>query len=149
MQLCNLSQICLAFGLPFFDLGRFDLFLDRAQRHDGGLLQLPVRAQSTRLFLQVRQFFFQFSQAFFAGFVLFLLQRLTFDLQLHDLTIDFVQRRRLGIDLHAQARSRFIDQVDGLVGQLPIGDVALAQSRRSNHGSVLNPHAVMHFVAFL
>ena len=55
----------------------------------------------------------------------FLLQRLLLDLELHEPAVDFVEFFRLRIDLHAQARRRLIDQVDRLVGQKAVGDVAV------------------------
>jgi hypothetical protein len=33
------------------------------------------------------------------------------------------------VDLHADARRRLVDQVDRLVRQLPVGDVAMRQRR--------------------
>jgi hypothetical protein len=51
------------------------------------------------------------------GLVGLLLQRFTLDLELHDPAIELIELFRLGIDLHSQPRRRFIDQIDGLVGQ--------------------------------
>jgi len=44
-------------------------------------------------------------------------QRLTLNFELHDTPLDFVNLHGQGIDLHAQARRRFVDQVDGLSGR--------------------------------
>ena len=63
------------------------------------------------------------------GLVLFLLQRLPLDLQLDDAPLEPVERLGLGVDLHADARRRLVDQVDRLVGQLAVGDVAVRQRR--------------------
>ena len=52
------------------------------------------------------------------------------------------------IDLHAQARRGFVDQVDRFVRQEAVGDVAMRKRRRGKDRRILNAHAVMHFVAF-
>ena len=61
-----------------------------------------------------------------------LLQRLALDLQLHDAPVELVELLGLGIDLHAQPRRRLVDQVDRLVGQEAVGDVAVGQRRRGD-----------------
>ena len=99
--------------------------------------------------LQISQFFFQAGQALFRGLVFLFFQRFAFDLQLHDLAVDLVQRLRLGIDLRAQAGSGFIDQVDGLVGQVAVRDVAVGERRGGDDSRVGDAHAVMDFIAFL
>ena len=58
--------------------------------------------------------------------VLLLLQRLALDLQLHDAAVDLVQLRRHRVDLGAQLGRRLVHQVDGLVRQEAVGDVAVA-----------------------
>ena len=63
--------------------------------------------------------------------------------------VDLVQRLRLGVDLRAQAGGGFVDQVDGLVGQVAIGDVALRQRGGGDDGAVLDAHAVVDLVALL
>ena len=42
-----------------------------------------------------------------------------------------------------------VDQVDGLVGQLPVGDVAVRQRRRGDDGRIGDLDAVVHLVALL
>ena len=64
-------------------------------------------------------------QALARGLILLLLQCLPLDLELDDASLEPVERLGLGVDLHADARRRLIDQVDRLVGQLAVGDVAM------------------------
>ena len=59
----------------------------------------------------------------------------------------FVELRRHRVDLHAQPRGRLVDQVDGLVGQEPVGDVAVRQHRRRHQRRVLELDAVVDLVA--
>ena len=79
--------------------------------------------------------------------VLFLAQRLALDLELHDAALDLVELRRHRVDLHPQLRRGFVDEVDRLVGQEPIGDVAVRQHRRRDQRRVLELHAVVDLVA--
>ena len=51
------------------------------------------------------------------------------------------------VDLHAQLRRRLVDQVDRLVGQEAVGDVAVRQHRRRDQRRVLELHAVVDLVA--
>ncbi len=60
-----------------------------------------------------------------AGRILFLLQRLALDFELNDSTLHLVDHARQRIDFDAQSGRRFIDQVDRLVGQEPVADVAV------------------------
>ena len=58
-------------------------------------------------------------------------------------------RLRLGVDLHLDARSRLVDQVDGLVGQVAVGDVAVREFRRRDDRRIGDLDAVVNFVALL
>ena len=44
---------------------------------------------------------------------------------------------------------RLVDEVDGLVGQEAVGDVAARERRRGDEGGVVDAHAVVHLVALL
>ena len=71
------------------------------------------------------------------------------DLQLHDVAVDLVDLGRLGVDLHPDPRRGLVDQVDRLVGQEAVGDVALAERRRGDQRRVLDADLVVHLVALL
>ena len=60
---------------------------------------------------------------------------------------DLVDLRRHRVDLHAQACRRLVDQIDRLVGQEPIGDVAVRQDGGRDQRRVLELHAVVDLVA--
>ncbi len=55
----------------------------------------------------------------------------------------------LGVDLHADARSGFVDQVDRLVGQLAVRDVAVRKRRGRDDRGIGDADAVVNFVALL
>ena len=94
------------------------------------LLGIPARGQVGRTLLELLQLLLEVLQARLRARIGFLLQRLLLDAQPHDLAVDRVELFRLGIDLHLQPRRRLVDQVDRLVGQEAVGDVAVRQRRR-------------------
>ena len=55
----------------------------------------------------------------------------------------------LEFDLHLQARGRLVDEVDGLVGQEAVGDVAVGERRGGDQRAVGDAHAVMLLVLLL
>ena len=115
---------------------------------DQVFLLLPVGFQRVGLFAHLSQLFFDDRQPFFRIGIAFLLQRLLLDFQLRGPALQLVDVGGHGIDLDAQRGRRFVDQVDGFVGQEAVGDVAMRQGGRGHDGRVLDAHAVMHFVAF-
>ena len=60
---------------------------------------------------------------------------------------DFVELLRHRIDLGAQLRAGFVDEVDRFVGQEAVGDVAIRERGGGDECAVLDAHAVVHFVA--
>ena len=97
-------------------------------------------------FLHLRQFLLDGRQPLARVAIVFALQRLPLDFELRGAALQLVDLRWHGVDLDAQRSCRFIDQVDGLVGQEAVGDVAMRQRRRRDDGRVLDADAVMHFV---
>src|SRR5690606_16026038 len=81
--------------------------------------------------------------------VLLLAQGLALDLELDQAPLLAVHLLRLGVDLHADARSRLVHQVDGLVGQLAVADVAVRERGRGDDRRVGDLDAVVHRVALL
>ena len=82
------------------------------------------------LLLEVGELLLELLQPVLGGRVVLLLQRLALDLELHDAPVELVELLGLGVDLHPQARRRLVDQVDGLVRQEAVGDVAVGERRR-------------------
>ena len=76
-------------------------------------------------------------------------QGLQLDLQLHHVPVHLIDLGRLGVDLHADPRGRLVDQVDRLVGEEAIGDVALAERRRGDERGVLDADLVVDLIALL
>ncbi len=130
-------RACSNCSFNFWALGQFLLF------------GLPLRGQFGRLLLELGEFLFEPLQALARGGVGFLLQRLALDLQLHDAAVELVQFLGLRIDRHAQSRRGLVHQIDRLVGQKAVGDVAVGQGRRGDDCAVGDAHAVVQFVFLL
>ena len=71
------------------------------------------------------------------------------DLELAHAALGLVELERRRVDLHAQARGRLVDEVDRLVGQEAVGDVAVGEHRGRHEGGVADAHAVVRLVALL
>jgi hypothetical protein len=66
---------------------------------------------------------------------------------LGDLLVELAQLRRARQDRQAQARAGLVDQVDRLVGQEPVADVAVGEVRRGDDRAVGDLHLVVRLVA--
>ena len=116
---------------------------------DQVLFLLPVGLDLVALDLQLVEVGQQGLQlALGVGAALFF-QGLALDLQPGDAPLQFIQLLGLGIHLDAQLGGRFVDEVDGLVGQEALGDVAAGQGGGSDQRGVGDLDAVMDLVFFL
>src|SRR5207253_10299640 len=68
------------------------------------------------------------------------------DLALYHLALDLVDLLRQRVDLDPQAARGLVHQVDGLVGQEAVADVAVRERGRGDQRAVRYPHAVVHFI---
>jgi hypothetical protein len=89
----------------------------------------PSARQRVLLSLRFASSFSSFSSRSCDAAVLLLAQRLALDLELHDAAVDLVDLRRHRVDLHPQPRRGLVDEIDRLVGQEAIGDVAVREDR--------------------
>ncbi len=149
LQFAHAAEVLAPLRRFQFQLHLFDLLLDLGGALQRGLLRLPDLVQVGELALQRIDLGFQVGQALARGVVLFLLQHLALDLELDQAPFQAVQFFRLGVDLHADARGRLVHQVDGLVRQLAVGDVAVRQRGRSHNRRVGDLHPVVYRVLFL
>ena len=79
------------------------------------------------------------------GVILLFAERLAFDLEVRGAAIEIVDFDRHGTDLQAQRGAGFVDQVDGLIGQEAVGDVAVREHGGGDDGGILDAHAVVDF----
>ena len=65
------------------------------------------------------------------------------------MAVDLVDLGRLGVDLGTNPRRGLVDQIDRLVGQKAVSDVAVAERRRGDKRGVLDSDSVVDLVALL
>ena len=135
-QLSGAAKIAVPLDLIQFGPGTVQLLFQIARCFQRRAFGLPFRGHLGGTLQKLGQFLFLPLQPVFRGGIVFLLQRLGLNLQLQDLTVQLVKLFRLAVDLHPQTAGRFVDQVDGLVGQEAVGDVAVAQGGGRNQGAV-------------
>src|SRR5690606_25319074 len=88
-------------------------------------------------------------QTALGGVVTLAFERLLLDLELQQTALELIYLERHAVDLHLDLAGGLVDQVDGLVRQEAIGDVAVTERARRNQSRILNPDPVVHFVALL
>ena len=113
----------------------------------GRFFRLPDFFQVGILFFQFVDVAFELFKTLLAGLIFLFAQGFTFHLELNQTTIKTVHFFRHGINFHADTTARLVNQIDGLVRQLTVGDIAVTQTRRGNDGAVGNVHTMVHFVA--
>ena len=106
--------------------GLLKIFLHLAAAFNDVLLILPLQFHGITLVLHFSKFLLKFFKALYAGFVILLFQRLTFNLKLHYAAFKFVQFNRLAFNFHLKAASGFINKVNSLVRQKTARDVPVA-----------------------
>ena len=94
----------------------------------------------------LRQLPFEDLQPSLRAFVGLLAQRLPFDLELDAPALELVELDRHRIDLHPQPAGRLVDQVDRLVRQEAIADVAVRKRGRGYQRGVGDADAVVDLV---
>jgi len=119
------------------------------QLRDRILLGLPLGLHRIGPVTQLLQLLLHALAPLFRGLVLFFRQGRELDLVLHDLPLDLVDLLRERIDLDPQPARRFVHQVDRLVGEEAVADVALRQRRRRDQSVVRDADAVVDLVALL
>ena len=146
-QLGRPVEVVGALGLLDLAAHLLELLAQRLELVDRLALGLPLRAHRVGLRAQVGELLAQRLEPLLARLVLLLLERRLLDLELHDPPGDLVELLRHRVDLGADHRARLVDQVDRLVGQEAVGDVAVRQRGRGDQRGVLDPHAVVDLEA--
>ena len=130
-------------------VGALDLLAQVLHAADLLLLVLPLGLHLAEFGAQVGQLLLDLREVLVRELIGLLFERGLLDLQLHDPARDVVQLRGHGVHLRLDQRARLVHQVDGLVGQEAVGDVAVGQRGRGDERLVLDLHAVEHLVALL
>ena len=109
----------------------------------------PVGLHAVELLARGGDLSAQRLQTLLAGRVLLLHEGLLLDLHLRELAVHGVDVGGHGVELHAQTARGLVNEVDGLVGQEPVGDVAVGEVCGADQRGVRDAHAVVLLVALL
>ena len=148
-QFAGTGEVALALDDLELTARLIQLFLELLRPGQLFLFRLPYRRQIGRAFLQLGELLLERLQPVARRPVAFLLQGLALDLELDDAAVQLVDVLGLRIDLHAQAARRLVHQVDGLVGQEAVGDVAIGKCGGGDQRAVGDTHPMVQFVLFL
>ena len=148
-QLGRTAQVAVARRALLFALGLVELALELLHVVDGVLLVEPAGLLHVELFLNLGNLLAQGLQTLLGGVVGLLHECLLLDLQLGELTRGGIDLDRHAVELHAQAACGLIDQVDGLVGQETVGDVAIGEVGSCHERAIGDMHAVEDLVLLL
>ena len=149
LQLCCLVQVILALRLLNGGIGLLDLLTQGLHLADGVFLILPLCLHAAEFVLQFGQFFFQVAQTALAERIGLLFQADLLDLQLGDAVGQIIHFAGHAVHLSLDHGAGFIHQVDGLIRQEPIGDIAVGQGGGGDQGVVADLDAVEDLVPLL
>ena len=102
-----------------------------------------------RALIELRQLLPKRLETFLAGPILLARQSLLLDLKLNLAPFDLVDLLRETVDLDAQPAGRLVDEIDRLVGKVPVTHVPIGEGGRRNQSVIRYPYSVMHFIALL
>ena len=127
---------------------RLELALNAARALDLRLLVLPPGPQPAAFLLQIGELLLQSVETAARAVVGLLAQCLPLDLELHDPPFGLVELHGKRVDLGPQLRGRLVDEIDRLVGQEPVADVAVREHRGRDQRGVLELDAMVDLVPF-
>ncbi len=108
---------------------------------------LPAGAQGLGLFADFGEFVLDGFEALAGGFVLLALEGGLLDFERCGAAFEVVDLGGDGADLDGERGGGLVDQVDGLVGQEAVGDVAVRERGGGDDGGVLDADLVVGLVA--
>ena len=148
-QLGGLVQVVAVLRHLYLGIDLLDLLPQVLHLADGLFLVLPAGLHAVKLLPQLGQLFLYLRQVGLGQLVGLLLHGRFLNFQLHDAVPQLIHfgghRVHLGLDESAG----FIHQVNGLIRQETVGDVAVGKGSGGDEGGVLNFNAVVHLVPFL
>src|SRR5579875_2331932 len=146
-QFGHIFQPVLALGLLQLDLRLLQLAFQAAHLFHRLALLLQRQAQVVQLLGQIGDFALNLFAPFTAGRVGFFLQCLQLNLQLANTPIQRVDLGRCAVQFDATAAGRLVYQVNRLVRQEAVGDIAVGEDGSGHQSAILNAHTMMYFIA--
>ncbi len=111
--------------------------------------RFPAGLHGVEAVLYLGELFLELLETVAGELVVLFLEGHLFDLHLHDAAAQIVELRRHRVDLRADHRAGLIDEVDGLVRQETVGDIAVGERRRGDKRVVVDANAVIDLIALL
>ena len=149
LELGGLVQVVLPLGPLQVGVGLLQVGPELLDLADGALFVVPLGLLGLELLPHVGELLLDLRQVLLAEGVGLLLQGGFLNLVLDDLPLNHVQLRGHGVDLRADEGAGLVDEVDGLVGEEPVGDVPVGEGGGGDDGPVLYFHAMEHLVPLL
>ena len=146
-QLGGAIQIIIALGFGDFAAHMLDFLAELLHLADGVFLVFPPRLHGVKLLAHIGQLFLNDAQALTRERVVLLFERGLLDFMLHDAAAHVVQLLRHGIHLGANGRTGLIHQVDGLIRQKTIRNIAIGERRGGDQRLIGDFNAVEDLVA--
>ena len=148
-ELGGLLEVAVALGDRGLFAGVLELLHRARQGLDGLLLLLPLGGERGELLALLRQLGIKLGKPLGGDRGLVAGEAHTLDLQLADPAVHLVDGRRHRVDRDAQPCGCLVEQVDGLVRQEPVGEVAVRERGGGHEGVVGQAHPVVDLVALL
>ena len=148
-QLSSLVQVILTLGFLNGGIGLLDLLTQGLYLANGVLLVFPLCLHAAELILQLGQFLFQFMQAALAQGIGLLFQADLLDLQLGDAVGQIIHLAGHTVHLSLDHGAGFIHQIDGLIRQETVRDIAVREGCGGDQRIIADLHAVEHLIALL
>ena len=150
-NLGHLAVVAFAFGTIGLELELLDLLLVLLDLGQNLTLSFPFAFEVVFLLLERLDFLveggeFRVVAAVGSGVGL-VADGFALDFELAEAARDLIELFGLRIALHAELGGSFVHEVDGLVGEEAVGDVAMREGDGGDEGIVLNAHMVVILVA--
>ena len=126
-----------------------DLLAQVLHLADGLLFTFPAGLHAVEGIPQLGQLLLHLSQMGLGQLVGLLLHGRFLDLQLHDAVPQLIQLGGHRVHLGLDEGAGLVHQVNGLIGQKTVGDIAVGKGGGGNQRRVLDLYAVVHLVALL
>ena len=130
-------------------VGRLQVLPELLHLADSVLLVLPLGLAGVELIPQLSQLLLDVRQPGLGQLVILLLQGGLLNLALDNLPGDHVQLSGHGVHLRADESAGLVNEVDGLVGQETVGDIAVGEGGGGHDGPVGDLDAMEHLIALL
>ena len=149
LQLRGPVQVVLPLGLLQRGVGGLQLLAELLDLADGVFFVFPLGLLGVELVPQFGQLLPDLGQMLLGQGIILFFQGGLFDFVLDDLPLDHVQLGGHGVNFGADHGAGLVDQVNGLIGQEAVGDIAVGEGGGGDDGAVLDLHAVIDLVALL